>query len=84
MGEKRGVCRVLMGNLRERDHLGDTGLDGRIILRWIFRKWDVVYELDLAQDRDRWQAVVNAVMNCHLMLTETCSRVSSIQSLDAD
>ena len=28
-------------NLRERDHLGDPGLDGRIILRWIFRKWDV-------------------------------------------
>jgi hypothetical protein len=27
--------------MRERDHLGDTGLDGRIILRWIFRKWDV-------------------------------------------
>jgi len=29
------------GNLRERDHLGDRGIDGRIILRWIFRKWDV-------------------------------------------
>ena len=29
------------GNLRERDHLGDPGLDERIILRWIFRKWDV-------------------------------------------
>jgi hypothetical protein len=27
--------------LRERDHLGDPGVDGRIILRWIFRKWDV-------------------------------------------
>jgi len=25
------------GNLRERDHLGDPGIDGRIILRWIFR-----------------------------------------------
>jgi len=25
----------------ERDNLGDSGLDGRIILRWIFRKWDV-------------------------------------------
>jgi hypothetical protein len=29
------------GNLRERDHLGDQGIDGRIILRWIFGKWDV-------------------------------------------
>jgi hypothetical protein len=28
-------------NLRERDHLGDSGVDGRIILRWIFRKYDV-------------------------------------------
>jgi len=30
------------GNLRYRDHLGDPGVDGRIILSWIFRKWDVV------------------------------------------
>jgi hypothetical protein len=29
------------GNLRERDNLEDPGLDERIILRWIFRKWDV-------------------------------------------
>jgi hypothetical protein len=28
-------------NLRERNDLGDPGVDGRIILRWIFRKWDV-------------------------------------------
>jgi len=27
--------------LRERDHLEDPGLDTRIILRWILRKWDV-------------------------------------------
>jgi hypothetical protein len=27
-------------NLRERDHLGDTGVDRWIILRWIFRKWE--------------------------------------------
>jgi hypothetical protein len=31
----------LWGNLKERDHLGDPVVDGRIILRWIFRKWDV-------------------------------------------
>jgi len=41
MDERRGVYRVLVGNLKERDHLEDSGVDGRIILRWIFRKWDV-------------------------------------------
>ena len=41
IGERKGVCSVLAGNLREGDHLGDPGVDGRIILRWIFMKWDV-------------------------------------------
>ena len=39
-GEQRCI-QGLGGNLRERDHLQDPGVDGRIILRWIFRKWDV-------------------------------------------
>jgi hypothetical protein len=30
-----------VGNLRERDHCRDPGVDGRIILGCIFRKWDV-------------------------------------------
>jgi hypothetical protein len=29
------------GNLREKDHCGDPDVDGNIILRWTFRKWDV-------------------------------------------
>jgi hypothetical protein len=41
MGERRDVYRVWWGNLWERDHLGDPGTDGRIILRCIFTKWDV-------------------------------------------
>ena len=41
MDERRGTYRFMAGNLRERDHLEGPGVDGRIILRWIFRKWDV-------------------------------------------
>jgi len=33
-----GFC---FGNLKEGNQLEDPGVDGRIILRWIFRKWDV-------------------------------------------
>jgi hypothetical protein len=35
------------GKLKEKDNLGDPRIDGRIILRWIFRKWNVrVWTLD--------------------------------------
>jgi hypothetical protein len=39
--ERRDVYRVWWGNMRARDHLEDPAVDGRIILRWIFRKWDM-------------------------------------------
>ena len=56
-------------NLRERDHLGDPGVDGRIILRWIYREWDVTNmgSIELAQDRNRWRALVSAVMNLRVL-----------------
>jgi hypothetical protein len=38
--ERRGACRILVGNLRERDHLEDLCIDGKKILRWIYRKWN--------------------------------------------
>jgi hypothetical protein len=42
MGDGGGVCAGFWWvNLRERDHWGDPWVDGRIILRFIFRKWDV-------------------------------------------
>ena len=40
-GDERRIQGFGGGNLRARDHLGDPGVDGRIILRWIFRKCDV-------------------------------------------
>jgi len=40
MGAGRGVCRRFWwGNLREGDHCGDPGTDGRL-LQWTFKKWD--------------------------------------------
>ena len=65
MGKGKAYTGFWLGNLRERDNLRDTRLDGRITLRWIFRKWDVggMDWIQLAQDRDRWSAFVNAVMN---------------------
>ena len=41
MGRREAYIGFRWGNLRERDHLEDPGVDERIILRWIFRKWDV-------------------------------------------
>ena len=45
----------------------NSGIDGRIILKWIFKKWCVrgggMGWIDVARDRDRRQAVVNVVMN---------------------
>ena len=42
-GGREEVCtRFWWGNRRERDHWGDQDVDERIILRWIFRKWEGV------------------------------------------
>jgi hypothetical protein len=53
---------------REGDHLGDPGVDGRIILKWIFKTWDGGMDwIELAQYRDRWRALVNAVTNLRVL-----------------
>jgi len=53
------------GNLRERDHLEDPGIDGRTVWNWIFGKWfgGVIDWIDLVEDWDRWWSLVNVVMN---------------------
>jgi len=64
---REGCIGSCWGNRRERDHWGDLGVDGWIILGWISRRWDVgcgyMDWIGLAQDRDRWRTLVSAVMN---------------------
>jgi hypothetical protein len=56
---------MMIINNNNNRHLGDPGVDGRIILRWIFKKWDLggMDSIELAHDRVRWRALVIAVMN---------------------
>jgi len=42
MGDRRVAYRVLVGKPDRKSHLEDLGMDGRIILKWIFKKWDDV------------------------------------------
>jgi len=45
-GQERCIQGFVGGELRERDHLQDLGVDGWIILKWVFRNWDGDFGLD--------------------------------------
>jgi len=45
-GREKLCMQCLVGNLGERDRLKDKGVDERLILNWMFRKWDMGLELD--------------------------------------
>jgi hypothetical protein len=56
-----GFC---WGDLSDGDHLGAPGVDGKITLKWVVNKRDEGMDwIEMVQHRDRWRALVNAVMN---------------------
>jgi hypothetical protein len=59
------VYRVLWRNLNERDHRGDPGVDRKIIYlhESSGRKCGGMDWIGLAQGRNKWRTIVNAVMN---------------------
>ena len=57
---------LIVGKPEGKNHWGDPDVDGRIILRWIFRKWEGVVGTGwswLSIGTDRWRALVSMVMN---------------------
>jgi hypothetical protein len=47
-GKRQGAYRALVGRHRERDRLEDLGINRKIILKWISKKWDRAHGLDLS------------------------------------
>jgi hypothetical protein len=63
MGKSEWFTGCWWGTLRERGRWGDPDVDGRIILKWMFRKlkggrWDW---MELVQDRDGWRTLVSTL-----------------------
>jgi hypothetical protein len=65
VGRKESYTVFWWENLRERDHLLDPGVDGRIILSWVIMKWHVAVWTGLSWlgIKVRWRALVNAVLS---------------------
>jgi len=64
MGEEMGVNRVLVGKPEGRNHWGDLGVDGWIILGRISRRWDVGIWIGLGWPSIvRWRTLVSEVIN---------------------
>jgi len=64
VNDRRGVCRVLVGKPDGKGPLEDLGIDGRVILKMDLEEvgWGDMDLIALADDRDRWEALVNAIM----------------------
>jgi hypothetical protein len=65
MGEIKNAYKILDGKHEGKDYADDLGVNGKIILNWIFGLEDVDW-MHLAEDRDQCRAVVNTVMNLRI------------------
>jgi hypothetical protein len=73
MGEGRNAYRVLVGKPEGKGHLKNQGVDGRMGSKWILGRLvgGGVEWIHLAQDRDHWQAVVDAMINPRVLAPQS-------------
>jgi hypothetical protein len=74
MGKERKVCKVLVGKPKGKRLSEDQGIDERMGSEWILGNWlggGDVDSIRLAQGRDWWQAVVNAVMSFRVLVPQS-------------
>jgi hypothetical protein len=63
LAARRSAYRVLVGKYGGKRSLGEPRHRWGMTLKWILRKWDGGMDwIDLAQDRDKWQTLANAVI----------------------
>jgi hypothetical protein len=86
MGEGGIVYRDLMVKPEERDHLKDQGVDGRMGSKWTLGRLGggCVLWIHVAQDRDSWRTVVNAVMNIWILAPRSFFSLVSYRTLFQD
>jgi hypothetical protein len=61
MEETRKAYKTIVRNPEEKRPL-ERHVNGRILLKWILKKWDVDW-IHVAQNRYQWQAVLNTTMS---------------------
>jgi hypothetical protein len=67
--EEKKVYKVFVGKPEGKNHLEDQGVDGRMGSEWILGRLAEECIMDqLTQDRGRWQALVNTVMNLRVLV----------------
>jgi hypothetical protein len=68
MGDRRDAYRVLMGRPWGKRQLGRPRCRWEDNIKWVIKKWDGDMDwIDLAEDRDRWRALANAIMKFRIV-----------------
>jgi hypothetical protein len=68
IGDRRNTYKILVRKSEKGEHIENASVDGNIMLKCVFKKWDWRMDLvDLDKDRDWLRVLVSAVMNLRVL-----------------